>query len=133
MKRVLKNTVAFAFFALFTIAATSATLANDTTGSISSELKYLGVSNDQHVFQLNIDGAGIENNFTVLIIDKVGNTLYRENLKGEKLSKKFLINSDLVNDNELKFQITDRKSNQSVVYKINQTVQTIQDVVVNKL
>ncbi|MBK5269798.1 MAG: hypothetical protein JJE22_02170 [Bacteroidia bacterium] len=135
MKKVWQKTniVAFALIVILTTATASVTLANDSTGSVPSELKYLGITNEQLVFQLNIDGTGVETNYTVLIVDKAGNTLYRENVKGEKLSKRFLINSDLVNENELKFQITNRKSNETVVYQVNQTVRTIQDVVVNKL
>jgi len=135
MKRVLKNTtiVAFALLVIFTTVTTSVTLANDSTRAAPSELKYLGITNDQLVFQLNVNGTGTENNFTVLIIDKSGNTLYRENVKGEKIAKRFLINADLVNENELKFQITNKTSNETVVYQVNQTARTIQDVVVNKL
>lgn len=135
MKRVLKTTniVTFLLFTILTTAVASVTFANDSTTAIPSELKYLGVSNGKLVFQLNINGTGVENNFSVAIIDNAGNILYKENVKGEKLSKRFLINSDLVDENELKFQITDGKSNEKVVYQINQTAHMIQDVVINKL
>lgn len=135
MKRVLKTTniVTFLLFTILTTAVASVTFANDSTTAIPSELKYLGVSNGKLVFQLNINGTGVENNLSVAIIDNAGNILYKENVKGEKLSKRFLINSDLVDENELKFQITDGKSNEKVVYQINQTAHMIQDVVINKL
>ena len=96
-------------------------------------MKFLGEVKDQLVFQVNFDGNAEENEFTVAIIDKAGFTLYRENIKGEKVSKRFLVNVDEIGDNSLRFQITSKKSNQTVVYEVNQTARVIQDVVVNKL
>ncbi len=135
MKKVwnLKSIVATVLFATFTTIAAPVALANDSSHVNPVELKFLGQNKDHLIFQLNFDDAVKDNDYTVIIIDKAGNTLYRDNIKGEKISKRFLINSDDIDENQLKFQITDKKSNETVVYQINHTTRVIQDVAVNKI
>ena len=134
MKRVLRNKsiIAIALFAVFTTAIAPAVNASDTSNVSPIELKFLGQANDKAYFLLNVENAD-KKDYNLLIIDNEGNTLYRETVKGEKISKKFLINSDLIEDGKLKFQIIDRKTNEMVVYEINQNFRFVQDVVVNKL
>ena len=135
MKQVLKrkSIIVATLFAVFSTALAPAAQANDSSRVIPVELKFLGEVKDQLVFQVNFDGNAEENEFTVAIIDEAGYTLYRENIKGEKVTKRFLLSADEVRDNTLRFQITSKKSNQTVVYEVNQTARIIQDVVVNKL
>jgi hypothetical protein len=135
MKQVLKNKsiIALTLFAIFSTAAAPAALANDSSRVIPVELKFLGEVKNQLVFQLNFDGNVEENDFTVTITDETGNQLYKENVKGEKITKRYLIYSDEIGDNSLRFQITSKKSNQSVVYEVNHETHFVQDVVVNKL
>jgi len=134
MKKVFrnKNIIAVALIAVFATAFETPIHATDSTTVNPVELTYLGKAHDQLYFLLNVDNSD-KKDYNLLIIDNAGNTLYRETIKGEKISKKFLINADLVEDNQLKFQITDRKTNEMVVYEINQNMRVIQDVVINKL
>jgi hypothetical protein len=135
MKKVMKSTsiIAIALYAVFTVAFTPVVLANNSSRVVPVELTFLGEVKSQLVFQLNFDGNAEENEFTVTIIDESGSILYRENVKGEKISKRFLLNADEIGDNKLRFQITSKKTNQDVVYQVNHVAHLVQDVVVNKL
>ena len=135
MKQVLKSKsiIVATLFAVFSTAFGHTAQASDSSRVIPVELKFLGEVNDQLVFQLNVDGNAEENEFSIVITDETGNSLYRENIKGERVSKRFLLNADEIGDSKLKFQITSKKSNQTVVYQVNHVARVIQDVVVNKL
>jgi hypothetical protein len=135
MKQVLKSKsiIVATLFAVFSTAFTHPAQASDSSRVIPVELKFLGEVNNQLVFQLNVDGNAEENEFTVTITDEAGMTWYRENVKGEKVSKRYLLNSDEIGDNKLRFQITSKKSNQAIVYQVNHVERIVQDVVVNKL
>jgi hypothetical protein len=135
MKQVLKSKsiIVATLFAVFSTAFGSAAQANDSSRVIPVELKFLGEVKDQLVFQLNVDGTAEENEFTVTITDEAGLQLYRENVKGEKVTKRYLLNSDEIGNGIVHFQITSKKSNQTVVYEVNHVTHFVQDVVVNKL
>jgi hypothetical protein len=135
MKQVLKSKsiIVATLFAVFSTALAPAAQASDSSRVIPVELKFLGEVKDQLVFQLNFDGNTEENEFTVTITDETGLTLYKENVKGEKVTKRYLLNSDEIEDNTVHFHITSKKSNQTVVYEVNHVAHVIQDVVVNKL
>ncbi len=119
--------------AVFTVASAPAAMANDSTHAIPVELKFLGEVKNQLQFQLDLEGNAEENEFVVTITDDNGLSFYKETFKGEKITKRFLFNVDEFGDSKLKFQVTNKKTNESVVYQINQVARTVQDVVVNKL
>src|SRR5260221_907301 len=135
MKQVLKrkSIIVATLFAVFSTALAPAAQANDSSRVIPVELKFLGEVKDQLVFQLNFDGNAEENEFAVTITDEAGATLYRENVKVEKVTKRNLLNSDEIGDGIVHFHITSKKSNQTVVYQVNHVAHVVQDVVVNKL
>ena len=135
MKQVLKrkSIIVATLFAVFSTALAPAAHANDSSRVIPVELKFLGEVKDQLVFQLNFDGNVEENEFTVTITDDAGVQLYRENVKGEKVTKRYLLNSDEIGNGIVHFQITSKKSNRTVVYEVNHVTHVVQDVVVNKL
>ena len=135
MKQVLKrkSIIVATLFAVFSTALAPAAQANDSSRVIPVELKFLGEVKDQLVFQLNFDGNAEENEFTVTITDDAGLQLYRENVKGEKVTKRYLLNSDEIGNGIVHFQITSKKSNRTVVYEVNHVTHVVQDVVVNKL
>src|SRR5437773_11592883 len=135
MKQVLKSksVIVATLFAIFSTAFGHTAQANDSSRIIPVELRFLGEVKDQLVFQLNVDGNAEDNEFTVTITDEAGLTFYKENIKGEKVSKRYLLNTDEIGDNTLRFQITSKKSSQTVVYQVNHVARQIQDVIVNKL
>jgi hypothetical protein len=133
MKKIFHNNrlIAVAFFTVFSMASAPAVFANGPGSPIPVELKYVGKVNNQSVFQLNFAGNAEENELTITILDIYGNCFYRENIKSENFSKKFLFNNDELGDDTLHFVVTSKKSNKSVVYEINRQVRYVEQLVVN--
>lgn len=138
MKKVFNNNrlILLAFFTVFTTAASTVALANDSTvmtKGVPVELKFLGNVKDQPVFQLNFFGTPEENEFTIVIRDEFGNSVFRELIKGEIFSKKFLLNSEVLGDESVRFEITGRKSKKTVVFEVNRTMTYVEDMKVSTL
>jgi hypothetical protein len=95
------------------------------------DLKLVGHYNDQSIFQLTINGP-YDNDVMVIVRDVYGYTFYKENVKTEFFSRKFLFNSDELGDETLQLEIFNRKTKQSVVYEINKNYRNSSDVVITK-
>jgi len=134
MKKIMSNNriLALLFFTVFSAAAVQTTFASDKTPAIPVALKYLGNVRNQPMFQLDFNGTAAQNEFTILITDAGGNTLYRENIRGEKFSKKFLLNTDELGEDQLNFTIYCRNTKGSVQYSVNRHTRTLQEVVVKE-
>lgn len=134
MKKVskIRSLVAIAALAVITMVSIPAK-ANDSSRVIPVELKFVGESNNQLVFQLNFNATPDENEFIVAVSDEAGHVLHKETVKGEKATKKFLFDAEEFGDNQLRFQVTSKKTNETVAFQINSSVRTVQDVVVNRL
>jgi hypothetical protein len=136
MKRVFKNNrlIAIAFFTVFSVAAAPSVLANGTKPSaIPVELKLIGSIKNQPLLQLDFNGTAEENEFTIIIRDDLGNSLYKENIKGEIFSKKFLVNTEEMGDATIIFEIISRKTNKNVMYQVNNNHRLVEETVVNKI
>ena len=133
MKNILINTRSFAIAlaTIFSIALVSPVMANEEKKPIPVELKFIGNIDNQPVFQLTFSNPG-ESEFTVVVRDEFNNVLYRDNLKGEKISKRFLLNIEELGDSPILFEITGKKTDKTVTYEVNKQSRFIQDVVVSK-
>ncbi len=132
MKKIFKNNriILIAFVTLFSSGIYANTLTNKDL-LVPAELVYAGKINNQPLFQLNVAGDAHQNEFTIIIRDEKGNTLYNENIKAESFSKKFLLNTEELGDSDLQFEIISKKTSQSVTYEINRHTKTVEDFVVN--
>lgn len=132
MKKIFKNNriIAIAFMTVFASAVSPVAMANDKP-ILPVELIYAGKMNNQPVFQLNVTGNADQNDFTIIIRDEQGNSLYWENIKAENFSKKFLLNTDEIGDDNVQFEIISRKTKQSVKYEINRHTRTVEDIAIN--
>ncbi len=126
-----KTIVVIAFLSLLSFAQARAAN-NDSITPLPVELKYAGDFKNQPMLQLNITGSAEENEFIISITDEAGLELYSGNIKGEKISKQFLLNQDL-GDAVLNFKITGRKSGRSVAYKISKQLKVTEQMDVVKL
>jgi hypothetical protein len=135
MKRIISNNriIAILFFTVFSIAAAPAVHAGEKNPAVPVELSFLGHIKNQPLFQLNFKGTEAQNEFTIIISDEGGNTLYRENIKGEIFSKKFLLNTDELGENTLHFTIFCKNTKGSVEYTVNRNTRTVSEVVVNEV
>jgi hypothetical protein len=134
MKKILNNSrlIAIAFFTVFTAAAVPAALANNGK-DLPVELKFIGSINNQAMFQLKISGNIPHDDYALIIRDEFGNLIYRENIKAENFSKKFLFDTEELGDDTLLFEVFCRKTNKSVVYKINRQYRFTEEVLVSEL
>jgi hypothetical protein len=123
--------VAIALVAALTLAFTTPVLANTTGENPQAvELKYLGQYKNQPVFELSFKNSE-ETDFTVVIRDEQDNIVYKDFIKGGTASKKYMLNTEELGDIPVNFEITSRKTDKTVVYKVNKNTRVVEDVVVN--
>lgn len=134
MKKIFSNNrlIAIAFLTVFSLATAPAVFANGGK-EVPVELKYVGNIKNQHIFQLNVAGSAEQDEFAITIRDEYGNQVYRENIKAENFTKKFLFNTDELNEASVQFEVFSKKTKKSVVYAINSNTRRIEEVVVSEL
>ena len=134
MKKVLINTRIFAIALAATLitAFSSPALANDEKKPIPVELKFIGNIENQPVFLLTFSNAE-ENEFTIVVRDEFNYVLYRENVKGINISKKFRLNTEELGDVSTLFEISGKKTDETVIYEVKNKSRVIEDVVINKM
>jgi hypothetical protein len=131
MKTLKTRIVAIALVAALTVAFTTPVLANTTGENPQAvELKYLGQYKNQPVFELTFKNSE-EAEFTVVIRDEQDNIVYKDFIKSGVTSKKYMLNTDELGDVPVNFEITSRKTDKTVVYKVNKNTRVVEDVVVN--
>jgi hypothetical protein len=91
------------------------------------------MQDNQPLFQLLFTGNEEQNEFTITVRDEFNEVLYRENIKGEIFSRRFLLNSDELGDATLLFEIFSKKTHRSIVYQVNRDTRLVQDVTVSVL
>lgn len=123
-----------AVITLFATALTTTVNATDDKNAASIELKFIGNLKDKPVFELNIINPGTEKEFVLNIRDENGNILYKETLKSNVTSKKFMVNTDEINlDEVLRFEITGKESKKTYIYEVNQNSRYIAETLVSKV
>ena len=128
-----KKLIAIAFFTVFSVAAVSSAQANDNGNVVPVELKFLGNIHNQQIFQLNFAGNAEENDFTINLKDEEGNSLYKENIKGENFHKKFLLNNEEIGNSKLRFEVTSKKTNKTVVFEVKRESHFVEEMIVKKV
>lgn len=125
--------IAIAMVTVLTFAVSPAANATDDKNNASVELKFIGNYKNNPVFELNFAQAGADNEYVVVIRDEYGNAIYRETFSSNILSKKFLLNTEEIGNDTLRFEITGKKSNKTVVYSVNQNTRFVDEVSVTKV
>ena len=128
-----KRLIIVAFFTVFSIGSASVALANDNNNALPVELKFIGTIKDQPLFQLSFAGNAEENDFTIIIRDEAGNSLYSENIKGENFYKKFLLNNEGTDYDILRFEVKSKRSNKTVVFEVNGQSHLVEEIGVSKM
>jgi hypothetical protein len=124
--------IAIAMVTVLTLAVSPANATDDKNNS-SVELKFIGNYKNNPVFELNFAQAGADNEYIVVIRDEYGNAIYRETFSSNILSKKFLLNTEEIGNDTLRFEITGKKTNKTVVYSVNQNTRFVDEVSVTKV
>lgn len=125
--------IAIALVTILTFAVSPTANATDDKNLASVELKFIGNYKNNPVFELNFAQAGADNEYVVVIRDEYGNAIYRETFSSNILSKKFLLNTEEIGNDTLRFEITGKKSNKTVVYSVNQNTRFVDEVSVTKV
>lgn len=132
MKNIFNKTLAIALVAIFTLSFSTAALAIDETNPSGIELKFIGNVKNQPIFQLTANHPD-ETEYSVAVLDENNVVLYRENVKGGVAGKKFMLNTEELGDAAIRFEITGKKSNKTIVYEINRNSHVVSDLVINKV
>jgi hypothetical protein len=98
----------------------------------NDELRYIGMLNNNPVFELKLNNPN-EEVFTITIADQYSNVLYKQQVKGSVFNKKFLLNTDEIGNESLRFIITGKKTNVSKVYEVSNESYSVQTPVINQL
>jgi hypothetical protein len=134
MEKIFRNkkVILIAFFTAFSVASVPV-MANNSNKTIPVEMKFMGYIKNQLLFKLNFAGTPENNEFTVVIRDDQNNILYRDNIKGENFSKSFLLNTDEIGDDNLQFEVINKKTKESVVYEVNRNSGAKEDLTISEL
>jgi hypothetical protein len=130
MKKIFNNN---RLIAVFSMATAPAALANDKNPVVPVQLTYVGNVQNQPLFQLSFTGNSLQNDFTIIISDEYGNSLYRENIKAENFTKRFLVNTEELGDETLHFTIFCKNTKTSVQYAVNRNTRQVQDILVSEV
>lgn len=131
-KRIL---IAGAIFIAASLFIATTAKANDGKGkpALAVELKVTGTHNNQPIIQLYNNGINMDNEYTISIKDDAGIELYFTTVKGDKLAKSFIINTEEVGDTPLNFEITEKNSGKSVSYRVQQAANVVKQTSIVKL
>lgn len=134
MKKIFNNSklIAIAFFTVFTTAAAPSALAHSGK-ELPIELKFIGNINNKTIFQLVVAGNNLNTEYILTIRDPFGNSIYRENIKADNFSKKFLFDTDELGNDVLEFEVYCRKNDKSVRYKINRLTHITEEVIIQEM
>ncbi len=126
MKKIFRNNriIAIAFMTVFSATAFAVPKTGETEKDVPVSLSYAGTIQEQPLFQLSFYGNKENDDFTITIRDEWGNRLYRENIKAENFSKKFLLNTEEISDETLTFEIISNKTGKKVQYEVNRFTRT---------
>lgn len=117
--------IAMAFITVFSLsAAATGNPVKEKNNLVPAELVHIGNIEERPLVMLKIEGDANQNDFTVVISDNRGQTLYRENIKGERFTKKFLFDVEVISEGALYFSVTCRSTNKTAVYELSSKLQS---------
>ncbi len=116
------------FFGVFTAGAQETVKYNESP----LQIKYLGVVDNQPLFQVDFDNESGETYLLSIKADD-GTALYTQTVKEKKFSKKIKWNNPDFDRTKLLFTLSNDKSKQSQVFEINTSLREVRDVVITKL
>ncbi len=132
MKNVMNKArrTAIILMVMFTI-VTAQSFAKNNDGA-PVEFKYIGTTNSQPVFQLNMHNADA-GEFVITLKTSSGELLYTEKVSGKQIERKYRLNTDEIDASGITVEVSSAKDNTKIVYAVNRKTRTIEDVVINKL
>ena len=135
MKKILRNSrfIALAFLTFLSTAAAYAGDSSRVRAVLPAELKFEGMVRNNPLFQLSIAGSQGQDEYVIHVSDSWGNVLYRETVKAENLTKKFLFNYEELGEETIYLSVSSRKLRQEMVYEINRSTRAVEEYTINAL
>lgn len=127
MKKIMKNNkfIALAFITVFSMSASAGNNPEkNKENTVTAELTHLGNVEENPLVMLKVDGNENQNDFTVAITDNIGQILYKQNIKGESFTRKFLFNTEEIGENTLYLTVTCRNTKTSTVYELSKKLKS---------
>lgn len=122
---------AIAFVMILTLASSASFAITKEVSSV--EFKYIGSTNNQPVFQLNLNNKD-EDEFIINLKTATGEVLYSEKISGKQIERKYRLNTDEIDGNTgIHVEVISKNNSNKVVYAVNRTTRIVEDVIVNRL
>ena len=133
MKTIIKNVrmLSIAFLLTFSFSISNAIAQDGSKNSPEVEFKFIGNSNDQPVFQLDIQFAD-KNELTVTIKDKDDNIIYFEKVT-KSISRKFQMNSESIGNGPLRIEVKDKNSKKTEAFEVVRNTRVVEESVITKV
>lgn len=133
MKAINKKIITIGF-ALFIIGFTNPSFSQNKSEN-PIEFRIIGNVDENPVFKLAANNTE-EGEFLIKIKDANNNLLFSENLKGKNIWRKYRIDifdEDLTSSFNVRFEVTNLKSNETFVYNAIRKSRVVDDIIVAKL
>ncbi len=132
LKTVINKTkmAAIASMVIFTMASAQSFAGIKEEGP--AEFKYIGTTNDQPVFLLNLHNADADE-FVITLKATSGEVLYSEKVSGKEIERKYRFTTDEIDNGGITVEVTSKKNKSKIVYAAKRQSHTIEDVVINQL
>jgi hypothetical protein len=132
MKKTMKN----AAIGLFTLLAvtTGFTASANTSNEVTpvAELKMIGRSQNQPIFQLSLNNKVAEK-FVVVVKDEFGVILHQETISGVNITRKYQLNTEELEGVDVTFEVISTKSTESTVFSIKNNTRVVNETAIVKL
>ncbi|XVJ66015.1 MAG: hypothetical protein HEQ40_07600 [Lacibacter sp.] len=110
----MNRTIKSAALGLVALVAVNFASATPTPYNNAAEIKLVGRTNNQPLYQLNINNTTAQE-VVVIVKDVQGEILHYEVLKGTNLSRTFLLNVDASQEADLRVEVINRNSRNKAV------------------
>lgn len=136
--RNITKTISIILVGAFTMLFSNIALANGVTPiekitNAVADIEYAGKIGDQPAFRLVIKSSDVED-YIVTIKEVDGEILFRERLKGSQISRTYQLDAeDTERISGTTFEVTNRATNVTTVYKISNFKSFTENIVVAKL
>lgn len=132
MKQI-KTIIAIAIFAILSFNQVMAGQKEDSITNLPVELKFMGTVESQHLFELSFAGSTKENEYSVSITDESGYVFFNDIFKGESFTKRFSLNTEVLEESDVTFSITEKKSGKKVNYHVTRQSRVSEEMNIVKL
>lgn len=131
MKQTMKN-AAIGLFTLLAVTTGFTTFASNNNDSTpAAELKMIGRTDNQPVFQLTLNNKEMER-FVVVVKDEYGTILHQEVISGVNISRKYQLNTEELDGVGVIFEVISSKTSKMAVFNIKNNTRVVTETAIVK-